>query len=215
MDRLLKKLKKYRVEVFLLLIAFMIASISVLIYIDSFQEKSEETIDSSPISSRLRQDYGGPSKIFVDVSGSVNKPDLYEAPNNTRLKELIKKAGGLADDADKNFFARNFNQARIITDQEKIYIPSVWEVANGYFIENQQTLNYTLPAVVEPLAETKAGLISINSASPEELDTLPGVGKITAQKIIEVRPFKALEELIDKKIVNKSVFEKIKNLIKI
>jgi DNA uptake protein ComE-like DNA-binding protein len=49
----------------------------------------------------------------------------------------------------------------------------------------------------------------------EELDSLPGVGKVTAQKIIDNRPFKALEELINQKIITKSVFEKIKNLIEI
>ena len=96
--------------------------------------------------------------------------------------------------------------AKVVTDQEKIYIPSVWEVSNGYFSENQQTLDYVLPT-------NNQTLININSAPIDELDTLPGVGKVTAQKIVDNRPFGALEELLDKKIVNKTVFENIKDLI--
>ncbi|MBI5126836.1 ComEA family DNA-binding protein [Candidatus Roizmanbacteria bacterium] len=208
----LKKLKKYRVETFLLLTGFIITSISLLIYFNTFQQENEE-IESFPTQSY--QDYSKEAKIYIDVSGSVNKPDLYEASTNTRLKEIIKKAGGLSDDADKSFFSRNFNLARIVVDQEKIYIPSMWDVTNGYFIENQQTLNYISPNS-DDLNNTKTkNIINVNSSSLEELDTLPGIGKITAQKIIEQRPFKALEELIDKKIVSKTVFEKIKNLVKI
>lgn len=201
-----KKIKKYLIEIVILTIALIIAVISLTIFL-----KSQEDSSSSIIFQKTENQSS--TKIYVDVSGSVNKPDLYEATNNTRLKELIQKAGGLSDNADKDFFNRNFNLARIVVDQEKIYIPSVWEVQNGYFTENPQTLNYLYPLVNNQKSLTNDSLININSASIEELDALPGIGKITAQKIIDNRPFKALEELIDKKIVNKSVFENIKNLI--
>jgi len=212
MEKLLKKLKKYRVEVIILTIAFLIAVVSLLIFLNTYQ-KTDEKIETD--SFRLRQDFGGESKIFVDVSGAVNKPDLYEASNNIRLKEIIKKAGGLSESADKSFFARNFNLARIVIDQEKIYVPSVWEVSNGYFSENEQTLDYNSPSNNSSLITNNSSLININSSAFEELDTLPGVGKVTAQKIIDNRPFGALEELLNKKIVNKSVFENIKDLITI
>lgn len=201
-----KKIKKYLVEIIILTIAFIIAVISLIIFL-----KNQEDSSSSIISQKIETQ--SLTKIYVDVSGSVNKPDLYEAPNNARLKELIEKAGGLSDNADKNFFSRNFNLARIVVDQEKIYIPSVWEVQNGYFTENPQTLNYLYPLVNNQKSLTNDSLININSASIEELDTLPGIGKITAQKIIDNRPFEALEELLNKKIINKSVFENIKSLI--
>ncbi|MFH0979761.1 MAG: helix-hairpin-helix domain-containing protein [Candidatus Roizmanbacteria bacterium] len=207
MEKLLKKLKKYRVEAVLLTIAFLIAVVSLLIYLNTYQNETEEEIITNPVSQT------NPTKIFVDISGSVNKPDLYEASNDTRLKEIIKKAGDLSGDADKSFFARNFNLARIVSDQEKIYIPSVWEVNNGYFVENQQTLNYISQTNNYSLVNNDSSLINLNSATIEQLDTLPGVGKITAQKIIDNRPFGALQELIDKKIVNKTVFENIKGLV--
>lgn len=188
--------KKHWLEIVLLSVAIGVAVISIIIYINSFNVKEEEEISVRP------------SKIFVDIGGSVNKPGLYEASNTTRLKEIIKKAGGLSDNADRYFFSRNFNLSRTVHDEEKIYIPSVWEVNNGLFINNSQPLNNDIKNISDDL-------ININSASIEELDTLPGIGKLTAQKIIDNRPFKALEELINKKIINKSVFENIKNLVKI
>lgn len=201
-----KKIKKYLIEIIILTIALIIAVISLIIFLKNQEDSSSSIIYQ-------KNENQSSTKIYVDVSGSVNKPDLYETTNNTRLKELIQKAGGLSDNADKDFFSRNFNLARIVVDQEKIYIPSVWEVQNGYFTENPQTLNYLYPLVNNQKSLTNDSLININSASIEELDALSGIGKITAQKIIDNRPFKALEELIDKKIVNKSVFENIKNLI--
>lgn len=212
MEKILKQLKKYRVEVVILIIAFLIALASLIIYLKTYQNTDEVITQTTP---KIIKPTNTPINIYVDVSGSVINPDLYKASSGTRLKEAIKMAGGLSSDADKDFFARNFNLASIVTDQEKIYIPSVWEVNNGYFTEDPQVVNNPSPQNNPSLITNNPSLININSASMEELDTLPGVGKVTAQKIIDNRPFGALEELIDKKIVNKTVFENIKNLITI
>ena len=56
-------------------------------------------------------------------------------------------------------------------------------------------------------------IINLNTASAEELDTLPGVGAVTVNKIINGRPYSTIEDLLNKKIVNKGVFENIKGLI--
>lgn len=196
----------------MLVIAFLITVASLIIYLQSYENSEKEIIE---MASTSIQPTVKPEIIYVDVSGSVNKPDLYEASIGTRLKKIIEKAGGLSDNADKDFFARNFNLSRIVADQEKIYIPSVWEVNNGYFIEDPSMINYSISAKNDSQNINSQSLININSAMIEELDTLPGVGKITAQKIIDNRPFKALQELIDKKVVNKTVFENIKNLVTI
>ena len=58
-------------------------------------------------------------------------------------------------------------------------------------------------------------LININNASESELDSLPGIGKVTAQKIISGRPYQTIKELKTRKIVGNSTFEKIKNLISV
>lgn len=197
MKKALKKIKKYIVEIVILIIAVLTALISLFIFLNSSSPVIETTTYKEPV----------PEKIYVDVSGSVKNPGLYQASNNIKLDDIIKKAGGLSNEADKGYFARNFNLARTVYDQEKIYIPSLWEVQNGYLQDSSPINNQE--------SDINNSLININSATLEELDTLPGVGEITAKKIIDNRPFRALEELISKKIVSKTAFENIKNLIKI
>ena len=208
-----KTIKKYIVEIVLIIFSIVLTVISMAIYLVN----NKTSIDDEEIPVYVNQNT---QKIFVDVSGEVNKPDVYEVTPGERLNNVIGKAGGLTENADNKFFYRNFNQARILSDQEKIYIPSIWEVDNGYFSENPQAVNNTISSQQSfGFAQDKSALnnelININSASFEELDTLPGVGKITGEKIINNRPFKALDELINKKIVSKSVFENIKSLIEL
>jgi len=203
-----KKLKKYRLEILLLSAAFLITVVSLIIFSVNNQSKDEEEIITNQVES---QDLFL-QNIYIDVSGEVIKPDVYKVKPGTRLKEIMDLAGGLSKNADDGYFYRNYNLSRILVDQEKIYVPSVWEVNNGYFIENRQTLDF-ITAIEK--AKPNIGLINANNASVEELDTLPGIGKVTAEKIISNRPYQSVDELLIKKAVNKGVFEKIKNLISI
>ncbi|KKP62906.1 MAG: Competence protein ComEA helix-hairpin-helix repeat protein [Candidatus Roizmanbacteria bacterium GW2011_GWC2_34_23] len=205
------KLKKYLLEIFLVTTALIITVAALVIYAKNNQKVKEE-IEINPPS--LRQDFGGQGKIFVDVSGAVKKPNLYQVDFGARIKEIIDRAGGLSDDADVIFFNRNFNLARILSDQEKIYVPSISEINNGIFVQNQLTLDYTTPITSTGIANNApTDNINLNSATIEELDQLPGIGQVTANKIISNRPYTTIEELVTKKVVNKGVFEKIKNLI--
>lgn len=200
MNKVARKLKKYWFEMILLTVSLIIAIISFLIFQQSKPEKKE--IISTPSPANTIENL---PKIYVDVSGAVNNPGLYEASDSSRLKNLIDLAGGLSDGADKDFFARNFNLAEIVTDQEKIYIPSVWEVNMGYFVEGQTNKS----------GSNELKKININNATLEELDTLPGIGKVTGQKIIDNRPYGALQELIDKKIISENLLKKLEGLIEI
>lgn len=199
---IIKRLKKYKIEIFLLFAALIIALISMIIYFKTSQPDEEIIVDSQP-QKILSQ------KIFVDVSGAVEKPGVYQATVGARLKDVLLITGGLSAEADRNFFARNFNLARIVADQEKIYIPSTWEISNGLFTESSRSLEYYSPSS-SFYAETKT---NINAATLDELDRLPGIGKITAAKIIQGQPYQTIEELLTKKIVNKSVYENIKTII--
>lgn len=139
-----------------------------------------------------------PEKILVDVSGSVSKPGVYSLAEDARIKDAIIASGGLAQDADRAYISRNLNLAQKIVDGAKIYIPS----KNNP--QEQQVLGTT---------SQDTGIININTASAERLDTLPGIGKVTAGKIIDNRPYMTLEELVTKKAVTKKVFEEIKEKI--
>lgn len=203
---LYRKLKKYLVESSLIVISVLIAVVSVTTYRSAISEERDEDeliVEPGGVT-------GERANIHVDLSGAVKNPGLYKAPNGSRLNSIIEMGGGLSDTADKQFFSRNFNLARIMNDQDKIYIPSEWELGNGIIMENGQLQNMSQPTSQTGLY---TAFIDLNLATLEELDTLPGVGKITAQKIVDNRPFKALEELITKKIVSNNVFNNIKNLI--
>jgi len=206
-------LKKYLIEVILLTVALVVTIISLIVYGKNYQENTNrETLINDQPEQVMSEN------IIVDVSGSVKKPNIYKIGFGARIKDVIDKAEGLSDDADVLFFHRNFNLARIVIDQEKIYVPSLSEINNGVFIQGQLAFDYNSPTALAKtnLAHSESqSLINLNYSTIEELDQLPGVGQITANKIILNRPYSTLEDLLNKKIVNKNIFEKIKNLIEI
>lgn len=204
-----KALKKYRIEVFLILSSLIIALFSFMIYIKEKKGNNEiSEFTNIKTQKAVRQD----SAIFIEISGAVEKPDVYRMSSGARLKDLLILSGGLSSSADRNFFARNFNLARFVQDQEKIYVPSTWEINANIFVENPRTLDYIYPSAIT-LNETETDKTNINTATVEELDGLTGIGKATAEKIIANRPYSSLEELVTKKVVNKNAFENIKSMI--
>ena len=205
---LLKKSKKYFLEIILLTVALVITIIAFAVYAKNNQENTDQEIVTNNQPDQIL--FG---KIFVDVSGAVKKPNVYKILFGARIKDIVDRAGGLSDEADTVFFNRNFNLARIVTDQEKIYVPSIVEINNGVFVQNQRTLDYTSPGTGIASNVPADNIINLNSATVEEFDQLPGVGQTTANKIIKNRPYSNIEELLTKKVVNKSVYEKIKGLI--
>jgi competence protein ComEA len=143
------------------------------------------------------------SEIVVDIAGAVEKPGVYKLSSNSRVKEALLSAGGLSSDADRVWVAKNLNLASKLNDGVKIYIPTEGE------------LNYPVSQLDMPALgiNTTKSIVNINTASKAELDTLPGVGKVTIAKIISHRPYQSVDELLNKKIVNQSTFDKIKDSI--
>lgn len=141
--------------------------------------------------------------VTVDIAGAVAKPGVYTLAVDSRIQDLLTKAGGLARDADKTWIAKHINLATKLVDGTKVYIPN----SN----ENYQTQTIQTLGVVSDVDH----LISLNTATSSELDSLPGIGPTTAQKIITNRPYQTIEELLSKKVVSKSVFEKIKEKISV
>ncbi|MBI2008468.1 helix-hairpin-helix domain-containing protein [Candidatus Amesbacteria bacterium] len=138
--------------------------------------------------------------IKVDVGGAVAKPGVYGVEMGARIGEVLGLAGGLSEDADTKWVEMYLNRAEVVKDGEKIYIPSVNQKSK---VESQ---NYN--SKVE-------SLININSASQAELEELPGVGPVTAKKIIDARPYGRREELVEKKIVGQKVWEQIKESVSV
>lgn len=138
------------------------------------------------------------AEIIVDVEGAVISPGVYKLDSNKRIVDALAKAGGLSERADRDWVEKNINLAGKLTDGLKIYIPRVGE---------------------EILSENDSGssnavsVININLASATDLESLPGVGEVTAKKIIDGRPYTSINDLLEKKIVGSATFEKIKDQI--
>ena len=145
-------------------------------------------------------------EVVVEIAGEVKTPGVYKLPQNSRVDELIIISGGLTKDADEDFIAKNINRAKVLADGQKVYIPNHSDVLSAKTSD---------PIKVDQsfLEQDLGGKIDINTASLEELDSLPGIGQIYGQNIIEHRPYSNIEELVSKGALGKSVFEKIKNQI--
>jgi competence protein ComEA len=221
--------QNFRAEIILIGISLVIVIISLAIFIKANNQNGEEQIFFEETSNNQTSNFPAlpagrklptSNKIYIDLSGAVEKPDVYEATSGARLRDILILGNGLSAKADRQFFARNFNLARILTDEEKIYIPSQEEIAQGLFKQNALAINQIQPGQNSRPTEQGNQIekqqllkININTASVADLDTLPGVGQITAQKIINNRPYKLSEELLTRKVVNKGVYEKIKDLV--
>lgn len=141
----------------------------------------------------------GSKKISVDVSGAVAKPGVYELEENSRVEEAILAAGGLAENANGEYVSKYLNMAQKLSDGAKIYVPKVGEQYSGG---------------VSSVAGVKSQ-VNINTATQVELEALPGVGPVTASKIISARPYAKIEDLLTLKIVSQKVFDQIKDSISV
>ncbi len=160
------------------------------------------------------------ANAYVDLAGAVNKPGVYKVDQDTRLFMLIEQADGLHIDADREFIARNYNLSVPLTDQQKIYIPTVFDTQDGLLLENQKVVSTNLDqiqntdSVIEKASlSSQNGLISLNGADMSELMDLPGVGEVTAQRIISSRPYSMVEDIVEKGIIKQSLYDKIKNML--
>lgn len=137
--------------------------------------------------------------ISVDVSGAVLNPGVYELKDGSRIEDAIKASGGFIEQANKEYISKYLNMAQKLSDGSKIYVP----------FEGETGPATTSGGAVAGI-QTK---VNMNTATQAELEALPGIGPVTASKIISDRPYRQVEELLNKKIVSKSVFEKIKESI--
>ena len=141
----------------------------------------------------METDEKGGDSIWIDISGAVKKAGVYELKRGARIKDALVLAGGMSEEADREFVSIVLNLAEEIEDGEKIYIPP--KSINGEEIGKVAGVK-------------KDGLININEASIGELDTLWGIGSVRAEEIVKGRPYRKTEELLERKIIPANVYEK-------
>lgn len=155
------------------------------------------------------------TNVFVDIKGSVNNPGVYEVSNTSRVNDVISLAGGLTENADTS----DINLAKIVKDEMTIIIYSKEEVLEKYKKEvcTCDCPYITNDACITEESNEENNLININTASLEELITLPGLGESKAKEIISYREkngnFTSIENIKNVTGIGEAIFEKIKDYI--
>lgn len=172
------------------------------------QEKEDILFESAQTATADNDSEKKGKQIVIDIEGAVIKPGVYKLSEDARVQDALIKAGGMSDKADREKVAKGLNLAARVTDGGKIYIPFQGESAPP-----AGGAAGSIAGSSDVMGDSVSGLININTASEGELDSLSGVGPVTATKIISNRPYEKIEDLVSKKSVGQSVFEKIKDKI--
>ena len=141
-----------------------------------------------------------PTVILVDVAGWVRHPGVYEFHDGDRVVDVIDAAGGARPGA----LLSSLNLAALLADGSQILVPK--EGAIG-----------VVPGVPPPSDEVPGALVNVNTADAAGLETLPGVGEVIAQAIIDHRtengPFTSVEQLLDVSGIGDATLENIRDLV--
>lgn len=154
-----------------------------------------------------RDSTASPDRIAVYICGAVKHPGVYSFTKGRRLCDAVKKAGGFKKSAARTAV----NLAQLLNDSEQIIIPTKKEAASGKNktdkgTEGEASLN----------GNGRNGLVNINTASKEELMTLPGIGGSKADAVIEYRlsdRFNTIEDIKNVTGIKDGVFNQIKDKI--
>jgi len=140
------------------------------------------------------------AEICVYVCGCVINPGVYELHENMRVYQAIEMAGGMTEYANYNYL----NMADYLVDGQKIYVPDM----------NENLSNQVSP---QTLGSSSGTLVNINSATKDQLMTLPGIGEAKANDIIAYRAannkFETIEDIKKISGIKDAAFSKLKDLI--
>ncbi len=164
------------------------------------REPADPIVISTPLPTSTPAPSPTPAPIRVYVSGAVQTPAVCELPYGSIVQDAIDAVGGPAPHAD----LACINLAQRLKDQQHVHVPREGEADPP-------------PVVSGGVSSGEEPLVNINTATAMELETLPGVGEVTAQRIIEYReangPFETIEEIQDVSGIGPKTLKGIEEII--
>ncbi len=172
------------------------------------------TTDVTPTAVPTPEPSPTPGLVRVYVTGAVLTPDVYFLPEGSIIKDAILAAGGLTAEADPE----RINQALELQDQQQIHVPRLDEEDPPPPVQNGNAESAPAGIVNNNSGGTSGeGVININTASLDELDTLPGIGPVIGQRIIDYRDssggFPSVEAITEVSGIGEGTFGKIRERI--
>lgn len=194
-----------REQIIIILLIVMVIAISLFNFIGKKYLLADSTKEDPLVEELMEgikedtEEESEPKEIIVHISGQVNNPGIVKLEVGARVIDAVNLAGGLKNEADLD----KINLAKKLEDEEKIYIPALGEEGDVDFSDSQST------------AEGN-GKVNINTCTKDELLSLPGIGEVLADRIIDYReqtPFKNIEDIMNVSGIGEKKFESIKEMI--
>ncbi|MBN1439227.1 MAG: ComEA family DNA-binding protein [Anaerolineales bacterium] len=140
-----------------------------------------------------------PPGVRVSVRGAVAAPGVYRLAPGSILQDALDAAGGVLPEGDTS----RLNLAAPLSEGQEVRVP----------------VKTPTPGPGTPTAPSSGGKINLNTATREELESLPGIGPVLAQRIIEYReehgPFHSVDDLLNVEGVGPALLEKIRDLVEV
>jgi competence protein ComEA len=143
--------------------------------------------------------------LVVEVAGAVAKPGVFSLPQGSRVADAIASAGGYSPDVDPRQVEATLNLAAKVQDGQVVRVPRHADAAGS--VDSGATSSPS---------GSVSSLIDLNSATAEQLDTLPGIGPATAAKILAARaeqPFGSVDDLVTRKVLSAATLAKLRDLV--
>lgn len=204
----------------IIIISIIIVLIIVGIYVynirfseDINENTNENQLNTSFVENILEKDDKN-KEIIVHITGAVKKNGIVKLKDGARIYDAIEMAGGSTDDADLS----KINLAYVLEDGQKVYIPKIGEINQENAEEEYITFEYgNNKNIIQDYNKGGNEKVNINTANQTELETLPGIGTATAEKIIDYRnkngKFSSIEDIQNVKGIGNAKYEKIKESI--